>query len=368
MKAVNNMDAELKSLQKELVKQFGDQAFTLGVDGDALYQVQTVSSGSVNLDLALGTGLPVGRIVEYYGSESVGKTTMALLALKEFQQRFPDKYVGFVDIESALDIALLKSLDLDMDRISLSKGLTGEQAFDLIESLIVSNLFSIICVDSVTALIPLSEQENGMDQQTIGLQARLLSKGLKKISPLADKYGTTILFLNQLREKIGTFSAYGTPTTTSGGRALRFYSTIRLEFKKGEPIKDPEDSKKDIGHIINARCVKNKISRPNKQATFPLVYAQGVDKIAELADYMILTGIVSKGGAWLSVKKDDQVIKRWFNGQEIDMKWQGKQNLIEYLRNDESLSDILMQSIESETIFTVDDLIAFDQNERLGSQ
>lgn len=357
------MNAELKSLQKELVKQFGDQAFSLGADSDELYQVQTVSSGSVNLDLALGAGLPVGRIVEYYGSESVGKTTMALLALKEFQQRFPEKYVGFIDIESALDISLLKSLDLDMDRISLSKGLTGEQTFDLIESLIVSDLFSVICVDSVTALVPLSEQENGMDQQTIGLQARLLSKGLKKVSPLADKYNTTIIFLNQLREKIGTFSAYGTPTTTSGGRALRFYSTIRLEFKKGEPIKDPNDSKSDIGHMINARCVKNKISRPNKQAAFPLIYAQGVDKIAELADYMILTGLVSKGGAWLSIKKDDQVIKRNIGDTEIDMKWQGKQNLIEYLRQDTAFANLVIRSIETESIFTVDDFIAFNNEE-----
>lgn len=362
------MNAEFKSLQKELTKQFGDQAFTLGIDGDDLYQVQTVSSGSVNLDLALGTGLPVGRIVEYYGSESVGKTTMALLAMKEFQKRFPEKYVGFIDIESALDITLLKNLDIDMNKISLSKGLTGEQAFDLIESLIISNLFSIICVDSVTALIPLSEQENGMDQQTIGLQARLLSKGLKKISPLADKYGVTILFLNQLREKIGTFSAYGTPTTTSGGRALRFYSTIRLEFKKGEPIKDPNDSKKDIGHIINARCVKNKIARPNKQATFPLVYAQGVDKIAELADYMILTSLVTKGGAWLSIKKDDQFVKRWIDGHDFEMKWQGKQSLIDYLKQDESLAAILLQSIEEESVFTVDDLINFDANERIASE
>ena len=354
------INPEIKALQKELLKNFGDNAFVLGSEADEDYAVETVSSGSLNLDLALGTGIPVGRIVEMYGNESVGKTTLAILIMREFQRRFPDKFVGFFDIESALNIALLDSLGIDRDKIYLSKTLTGEQTFDIIESIISSGMFSCLVVDSVSALIPISEQEASMEQGSIGLQARLISKGLKKIVPLADKYGTTVIFLNQLREKVGTFSAYGTPTTTSGGRALKFYSSVRIELKKGEPIKDPNDSKKDIGHMVNAKIVKNKVSTPNRVASFPLIYGFGVDKIEEIADYMILTGLVSKGGAWISMKdRDGNLVKRKLNDETIELKWQGKSAFVEYLRQDEGLTTLILNSIECEQALTIDDVISW---------
>lgn len=350
-------NSEIKALQKELLKNFGDNAFVLGSEADEDYAVETVSSGSLNLDLALGTGIPVGRIVEMYGNESVGKTTLAILAMREFQKRYTDKFVGFFDIESALNISMLDSLGIDRDRIYLSKTLTGEQTFDMIESIISSGMFSCLVVDSVSALIPISEQEASMEQGSIGLQARLISKGLKKIVPLADKYDTTVIFLNQLREKVGTFSAYGTPTTTSGGRALKFYSSQRIELKKGEPIKDPNDSKKDIGHIVNAKIIKNKVATPNKVASFPLIYGIGVDKVEEVADYMILTNIVSKGGAWISLKNNGDIAKRKLNNEEIELKWQGKAAFVDYLRQDEELTTLILNSIESEEVLTAEDVV-----------
>lgn len=345
---MSELNPEIKALQRELEKKFGSSAFLFGSEAEEDYTVETVSSGSLNLDLALGTGVPVGRIVEIYGNESVGKTTLTLLILAEFQKRYQDKLVAFFDIESALNIRLVDALGIERARISLSKGLTGEQTFDVMESIIVSDMFSCIAVDSVSALIPISEQEASMEQGSIGLQARLISKGLKKIVPLADKHKTTIIFLNQLREKVGTFSAYGTPTTTSGGRALKFYSSVRIELKKGEPIKDPNDSKKDIGHIVNAKVVKNKVADPGKVASFPLLYGRGVDKIEEIADYMILTGLVTKGGAWLSMKHNGEVMKRTLEGKVIELKWQGKQAFIDYLKKDENLAILISNSIECE--------------------
>ena len=356
---MSETNLELKSLQKELEKKFGSNAFLLGSEAEEDYTVSTVSSGSLNLDLALGTGIPVGRVVEIYGNESVGKTTLTLLMLAEFQKRYPEKMVAFFDIESALNIKLLDGLGIERAKIYLSKGLTGEQTFDVMESIIASGMFSCIAVDSVSALIPVSEQEASMEQGSIGLQARLISKGLKKIVPLADRHDTTVIFLNQVREKVGTFSAYGTPTTTSGGRALRFYSSVRIELKKGEPIKDPNDSKKDIGHMVNAKIVKNKVADPGKVASFPLLYGRGVDKIEETADYMILTSLVTKGGAWLSMKHNGELLKRTIDGEIVELKWQGKQAFVDYLRKDEDLTLLIMNSIENEQVLTIEDVASW---------
>ena len=350
------MSNDLKSLQVSLAKKYGDHCLVLGTESDDEYNLERVTSGSINLDLALGGGIPEGRIIEYYGKESVGKTTMALIAMKEFQKAFPDKYVSFIDIEHALQKDLPVDLGLDMTKLTLTKDLTGEETFDLIEALAMSDLYSCICVDSVAALLPVSEQENNMDQQSMGLQARLITKGLRKITPILDAHKVTVIFLNQLRDQIGGFSAYGTPTNTTGGKGLKFFCSVRVEFKKGEPIKDPI-TKDDIGHIINARCVKNKTALPNKVASFALMYGSGIDKTIELTDYLILVNLLSKGGAWFSFKDEEGNVLKDNNGN--DLKFQGKDKVTEYLRNNEDFYNFLVEDLENGVATTINDVKNF---------
>lgn len=350
------MANDLKTLQNALAKKYGDRCLVLGTDSDDEYDLQRVSSGSVNLDLALGGGIPVGRIIEYYGKESVGKTTMALIAMREFQKAFPDKYVSFIDIEHALQKELPIELGLDMNKLTLTKDLTGEETFDLIEALALSDLYSCICVDSVAALLPTSEQENNMDQQSMGLQARLITKGLRKITPILDAHNVTLIFLNQLRDQIGGFSAYGTPTNTTGGKGLKFFCSVRVEFKKGEPIKDPV-TKDDVGHIVNSKCVKNKTALPNKVSSFTLLYGHGIDKVIEVADYLVLVNLLSKGGAWFSFKDSEgNVIK---DNKGTDLKFQGKDKVVDYLRENEDFFEYLLDDLENGVATTIEDIINF---------
>ena len=286
----NILDETLLKIQRE----FGKGSIMRLGDRNTC-DVDSISSGSILLDRALGIGgYPKGRIIEIYGPESSGKTTLALTAIAEVQKK--GGMAAFIDAENSIDPEYAKTLGVDIDNLILSQPDNGEQALEIVEMLVKSGAFELIVVDSVAALVPQAELDGLMSDQSIGMQARLMSKGLRKITGLLNKNGCSIIFINQLREKVGVI--FGNNETTTGGRALKFYSTIRVDIRRGEAIKDGVNL---IGNTANIRVVKNKVAAPFKTCKVDIIYGKGISKEGELLDLGLESGFIKKSGSWYEV-------------------------------------------------------------------
>lgn len=288
--------------------------------GDAnLEKVEVIPTGSITLDIALGVGgYPKGRIIEIYGPESSGKTTFALHAIAEVQKT--GGRAAFIDAEHALDPVYAKNLGVNIDELLLSQPDTGEQALEICEALVRSEAINIVVIDSVAALVPQAEIEGEMGDSHVGLQARLMSQALRKLSGTINKTNTIVIFINQLREKVGVM--FGNPETTPGGRALKFYSTIRLDVRRAEQIKQGDSV---VGNRTVIKVVKNKVAPPFKTANVDIMYGEGVSKEGELIDLASDISVIDKSGAWYS-----------YNGEKIG---QGKENVKQLLKENTKLRD-----------------------------
>lgn len=316
-------DKALEQVLADIEKQFGKGA-VMRLGSQEHLNVEVTPSGSLALDIALGVGgYPKGRIIEIYGPESSGKTTFALHAIAEVQKR--GGRAAFIDAEHALDPAYAKNLGVNINELLLSQPDTGEQALEICEALVRSEVVNIVVIDSVAALVPQAEIDGEMGDSHVGLQARLMSQALRKLSGSINKTKTTAIFINQLREKVGVM--FGNPETTTGGRALKFYASVRLDIRRGEQIKDGD---KFIGNRTNIKVVKNKVAPPFKTASVDIIYGHGVSHIGEVLDIASDLGIVTKSGAWYSYK-----------GEKIG---QGRENAKGYFeKNRALLDDIEMQ-------------------------
>ena len=337
------MDKEIQGIIASIDKQYG-QGSLVNLGGEQIYNIERCPSGSLLLDLALGGGYPQGRVIELFGKESGGKTTAALFYIAELQKTLPDKYVAFVDAEFSLDIELARRYGVDVGKLLISQPSSGEEALNIMESLARSGKFSGIVVDSVSALVPQAEAESEMEQQSIGLQARMMSKALRKLTSVASNYACSMVFINQIREKVGVM--YGNPETTSGGKALKFYSSIRIEVRPGEPIKKGDEQ---IGHVMNCKVVKNKTYPPFKKASFALIYGEGIDRVADIGKIALDIGLVKLAGSWISVLDENGEVRPAKVGEEGDlMKWQGKDKFFNYLRDDGELLEELESKIRDQ--------------------
>ena len=309
-------DDKLKALDAALVqieKQFGKGAVMKLGDPSVQMNVETIPTGSLSLDLALGLGgIPRGRIVEIYGPESSGKTTVTLHMVAEVQKR--GGIAGFIDAEHALDPVYAKNIGVDIDNLYISQPDCGEQALEITETMVRSGAVDIIIVDSVAALVPKAEIDGDMGDSHVGLQARLMSQALRKLTAVISKSNCTVIFINQLREKVGVM--FGNPETTTGGRALKFYSSVRLDVRRIESLKQGGEV---IGNRTRVKVVKNKIAPPFKEAEFDIMFGEGLSMVGDILDLAAENNIVNKSGAWYA-----------YNGNKIG---QGRENAKQYLRD-----------------------------------
>lgn len=297
----NENEGKKKALElavTQIEKQFGKGSIMKLGTGEAVDDIPAISTGSLGLDLALGVGgLPRGRVIEIFGPESSGKTTLCLHAIAEAQKA--GGTAAFVDAEHALDITYAKKLGIQTDDLLVAQPDTGEQALEIVETLVRSGAIDLIVVDSVAALVPRAEIEGEMGDSHMGLQARLMSQALRKLTGAISKSMTTVIFINQIRMKIGVM--FGSPETTTGGNALKFYSSVRLDIRRIESIKDGQEV---MGSRVRVKVVKNKTAPPFKQAEFDIMFAQGVSKVGELVDLGVEKKIVDKAGAWYSYNEE----------------------------------------------------------------
>ncbi|MDY0294561.1 MAG: recombinase RecA [Acholeplasmataceae bacterium] len=314
----------LEAAMKQIEKQYG-KGSVMRLGDEAERSVEAISTGSLSLDIALGIGgYPKGRIIEIYGPESSGKTTLALHAIAEVQRQ--GGYVAFIDAEHALDPKYARALGVDVDNLILSQPDTGEQALEIAEALIRSGSVDAIVVDSVAALVPEAEINGEMGDSHVGLQARLMSQAMRKLSGAISKSGTVAIFINQIREKVGVM--FGNPETTPGGRALKFYSSVRLEIRRSEQIKSATDI---IGNKANIKVVKNKVAPPFKSVSVDIIYGEGISKTGELIDLASDLDIIQKSGAWFA-----------YNGEKIG---QGRENAKAYLDKNPEVYKKVFQAV-----------------------
>ncbi len=320
-------DNKKKSLElaiKQIDKAFGKGAL-MRLGDKPEENIESISTGSLGLDLALGIGgVPKGRIIEVYGPESSGKTTLTLHIVAEAQKQ--GGICAFVDAEHALDVKYARNLGVDTDNLLVSQPDFGEQALEIVETLARSGAVDVIVVDSVAALTPKAEIEGDMGDSHMGLQARLMSQALRKLAGVLHKMNTTVIFINQIRQKIGGMS-YGNNETTTGGNALKFYASVRIDIRKIQSLKQGEDV---IGNRVKAKVIKNKVAPPFRQAEFDIMFGEGISKIGEIIDYGVKLDIVDKAGAWFSYKSSKL--------------GQGRENSKIFLRD----NLVICQEIESE--------------------
>ncbi|BAK74565.1 MAG: recombinase RecA [Arcobacter sp.] len=289
-----NQKKSLELAIKQIDKTFG-KGTLIRLGDKVVVPTETISTGSLGLDLALGVGgLPKGRVIEIYGPESSGKTTLTLHAIAEAQKA--GGVCAFIDAEHALDVKYAKDIGVDTDNLLVSQPDFGEQALEILETVIRSGAVDLVVIDSVAALTPKVEIDGDMDDQQVGVQARLMSKALRKVTGLLNKMNCTVIFINQIRMKIG-MTGYGSPETTTGGNALKFYSSVRLDIRRIATLKQGENS---IGNRVKVKVVKNKVAAPFKQAEFDIMFGEGISKTGELVDYGVKLDIVDKAGAWFS--------------------------------------------------------------------
>ena len=315
----------LASAMAQIQKQFGKGAVMKLGDENARLNIEAISTGSMSLDLATGIGgVPRGRIVEIYGPESSGKTTLTLHIIAEAQKN--GGKAAFIDAEHALDPEYARNLGVDVDELLVSQPDYGEQALEIAETLVRSGALDVVVIDSVAALVPKHEIDGAMGDAAVGLQARLMSQALRKLAGVINKTNTTIIFINQLREKIGIM--FGNPETTTGGRALKFFSTMRIDVRRVDSIKAGDQV---LGNRTKAKIVKNKVAPPFKQAEFDIMYGKGISKSGDILDCAVDAGLLEKAGSWYS-----------YNGERIG---QGRENVKTYLETNPQLMDELQAQL-----------------------
>ncbi len=325
MAAMQDRDKAIETVLSQIEKQHGKGA-VMRLGDDVRPPIDVIPTGSIALDVALGIGgLPRGRVVEIYGPEASGKTTVALHAVANAQKG--GGIAAFIDAEHALDPDYAKSLGVDTDALLVSQPDTGEQALEIADMLIRSGALDIIVIDSVAALVPRAEIEGEMGDSHVGLQARLMSQALRKITGALNTTGTTAIFINQLREKIGVM--FGSPETTTGGKALKFYASVRLDVRRIETLKDGSEA---VGNRTRVKVVKNKVSPPFKQAEFDIIYGHGISREGGLIDMGVDQGFVRKAGAWYT-----------YEGDQLG---QGKENARQFLKDNPDLTDELEKRIK----------------------
>ena len=317
------LDAALAQIEK----QFGKGAVMKLGDPATQMNVETIPTGSLSLDIALGLGgIPKGRIVEIYGPESSGKTTVTLHLIAEVQRR--GGIAGFIDAEHALDPAYAKNIGVDIDNLYISQPDNGEQALEITETMVRSGAIDIVVVDSVAALVPKAEIDGDMGDSHVGLQARLMSQALRKLTAVISKSNCTVIFINQLREKVGVM--FGNPETTTGGRALKFYSTIRLDVRRIESLKQAGEV---VGNRTRVKVVKNKIAPPFKEAEFDIMFGEGISKVGDILDLAADINIVNKSGAWFA-----------YEGNKIG---QGRENAKNFLKENTKICDEIEKKVRA---------------------
>ncbi|HLP91899.1 MAG TPA: recombinase RecA [Nostocaceae cyanobacterium] len=313
----------LNMVLNQIERSFGKGAIMRLGDATRM-KVETISTGALTLDLALGGGLPKGRVIEIYGPESSGKTTVALHAIAEIQKN--GGIAAFVDAEHALDPTYSAALGVDIENLLVSQPDTGEAALEIVDQLVRSAAVDIVVIDSVAALVPRAEIEGDMGDAHVGLQARLMSQALRKITGNIGKSGCTVIFINQLRQKIGV--TYGSPETTTGGNALKFYASVRLDIRRIQTLKKGSD---EFGNRVKVKVAKNKVAPPFRVAEFDIIFGKGVSTIGCLVDLAEETGILIRKGAWYS-----------YNGENIS---QGRDNAIKYLEEKPEFTDKIKQQV-----------------------
>jgi recombination protein RecA len=345
---------ESKKKALELTLKQIDKAFGKGAIvrlGDKEFEpIDSISTGSLGLDIALGIGgVPKGRVVEIYGPESSGKTTLALQIIAQSQKS--GGVCAFIDAEHALDVKYAKNLGVDTDNLLVSQPDFGEQALDIVETVARSGAVDVIVIDSVAALTPKSEIEGDMGDQHMGLQARLMSQALRKLTGILHKMQTTVIFINQIRMKIGVMG-YGSPETTTGGNALKFYASVRIDVRKIATLKQAEEQ---IGNRVRAKVVKNKVAPPFRQAEFDIMFGEGISKEGELVDYGVKLDIIDKSGAWFSYKETKV--------------GQGRENVKAFLKEHPEIAQQIEDAIR-ESIGVNSPLIAIgdDEKETIGDE
>lgn len=305
----------------QIEKQYGKGSVMKLGDNSANMNVETVPTGSLSLDIALGLGgLPKGRIIEVYGPESSGKTTVALHCVAEVQKR--GGIAGFIDAEHALDPVYARNIGVDIDNLYISQPDCGEQALEITETMVRSGAVDIVVVDSVAALVPKAEIDGDMGDSHVGLQARLMSQALRKLTAVISKSNCIVIFINQLREKVGVM--FGNPETTTGGRALKFYSSVRLDVRRTESLKQAGEI---VGNHVRVKVIKNKIAPPFREAEFDIMFGQGISREGDVLDLAVNAGIVNKSGAWYA-----------YEGDKIG---QGRENAKTYIHENPAFFDML---------------------------
>ncbi len=344
----NGMDKQkaLEAALAQIEKHFGKGSIMRLGAHDKSIDVEAIPTGSLSLDIALGIGgLPKGRIVEIYGPESSGKTTLALHVVAEAQKR--GGICGFVDAEHALDPSYARKLGVKVDDLLISQPDTGEQALEITDTLVRSGALDVIVVDSVAALTPKAEIEGEMGDSLPGLQARLMSQALRKLTASISKSGTMVIFINQIRMKIGVM--FGNPETTTGGNALKFYASVRLDIRRIGQIKEREEA---VGNQTRVKVVKNKVAPPFKQVEFDIMYGEGISKVGEIIDLGVKVGVVEKSGAWMS-----------YEGQRIG---QGRENAKSYLKENPAVAARIEKAIRQNSGLVAEALLAEPESDADG--